>query len=157
MKGRSRNPSMTPSDFAPRPSKEVAPPPLRRASVTQIDDQEADLDAASVKEFDRMESLRRMEIKRGLALAARDRCRAVRREKMRWAVSRCIQQPAPRRACPRSVLSESVFVGSGYSLLLCGLDRHRFLPFSRHRKCESLLRHATRSGTRSERKAREFV
>ncbi|CAM9629410.1 unnamed protein product [Scytosiphon promiscuus] len=52
----------------------------------EIDDQEADLDAASVKEFDRMEALRRMEIKRGLGLAARDRCRAVRREKMRWAV-----------------------------------------------------------------------
>lgn len=45
------------------------------------------MDAASMKEIDRMEALRRMEITRGLGLAARDRKRAVRRERMRWAVS----------------------------------------------------------------------
>lgn len=45
------------------------------------------MDVACSKEFDRMEALRRMEISRGLGLAARDRMRAVRREKMRWAVS----------------------------------------------------------------------
>lgn len=45
------------------------------------------MDVSSAKEFDRMEALRRMEISRGLRLATRDRMRAVRREKMRWAVS----------------------------------------------------------------------
>lgn len=45
------------------------------------------MDAAATRVFDSMEALRRMEIARGLGLAARDRTRAVRRERMRWAVS----------------------------------------------------------------------
>lgn len=45
------------------------------------------MDAAARRVFDSMEALRRMEIARGLGLAARDRTRAVRRERMRWAVS----------------------------------------------------------------------
>lgn len=45
------------------------------------------MDTASTKELEFMEKLRRMEITRGLGLAARDRTRAVRRERMRWAVS----------------------------------------------------------------------
>eukprot|EP00752_Nemacystus_decipiens_P018220 g16349.t1 len=52
----------------------------------EIDDQEEDLDASSSREFNRMEALRRMEISRGLGLARRDRIKAVRRERMRWAV-----------------------------------------------------------------------
>ncbi|CAB1110135.1 unnamed protein product [Ectocarpus sp. CCAP 1310/34] len=47
---------------------------------------EADMDASSCREASRMEALRRMEITRGLNQAARDRSRAVRLEKMRWAV-----------------------------------------------------------------------
>lgn len=53
----------------------------------QIDDQEAELDAASMREVYHMEALRRMEISRGLARAARDWRKAVIRERMRWAVS----------------------------------------------------------------------
>lgn len=44
------------------------------------------MDEASTREFDRVEALRRMEITRGLELATKDRTRAVRRERMRWAV-----------------------------------------------------------------------
>eukprot|EP00904_Undaria_pinnatifida_P006463 jgi/Undpi1/2947/HiC_scaffold_14.g06324.m1 len=54
--------------------------------IKQIDDQEADMDLACAKESSCMEALRRMEIRRGLGLAARDRVKAIRRERMRWAV-----------------------------------------------------------------------
>lgn len=47
------------------------------------------MDASSCRESSSMEELRRLEITRGLNQAARDRSRAVRREKMRWAVSTC--------------------------------------------------------------------
>lgn len=53
----------------------------------QIDDQEMDMDVAMTTELDKVETLRRMEIAHALALAARDREKAVRRERMRWAVS----------------------------------------------------------------------
>lgn len=55
--------------------------------MRKIDDQEADLDLAITKEFELIEQLRRLEITRGIMLAARDRSRAVARERMRWAVS----------------------------------------------------------------------
>lgn len=45
------------------------------------------MDAASTRELDRMEALRRLEITRGLGIAARERRKAIRRERMRWAVS----------------------------------------------------------------------
>lgn len=53
----------------------------------QIDDQEAELDIANIQEIDHIETLHRLEIARGLRLAAGDRRRAVQRERMRWAVS----------------------------------------------------------------------
>lgn len=45
------------------------------------------MDMTCTKEIEFVEQLRRQEISRGLGLATRDRIRAVRRERMRWAVS----------------------------------------------------------------------
>ncbi|CAM9963713.1 unnamed protein product, partial [Choristocarpus tenellus] len=53
----------------------------------QVDDQEVDLDQASVREASLLEELRRMEVTQCVATAARDRKMAVHRERMRWAVS----------------------------------------------------------------------
>lgn len=45
------------------------------------------MDEASIRVFDRMEVLRGMEVKRCLRRVSRDRIRAIRRERIRWAVS----------------------------------------------------------------------
>ena len=79
-----RGPIYAPKDNSHALHDHPLPPP--NPQCKQIDDQEADMDLACAKESSCMEALRRMEIRRGLGLAARDRVKAIRRERMRWAV-----------------------------------------------------------------------